>query len=115
MNRLNLRKMLTVFPLRAAIGLAVFAMLTVPAPAQSQEQSAQQSAASSDQKPSGAVPPGVKLAQQMPEMPPPRPFQFPKAATRTLPNGVRVFVVTDRRQPSVAVSLVMMSAGTIHD
>jgi len=115
MNRQNLRKMLTVFPLRAAIVLAVLAMLTVPAQTQAQEQSAQQSATSSDQKPSGVVPPGVKLAQQMPEMPPPRPFQFPKAATRTLPNGVRVFVVTDRRQPSVAVSLVMMSAGTIHD
>ena len=54
------------------------------------------------QKPSGIVPPGVKLAPDMPAAGPPRPFEFPKAATKTLPNGLRVFVVTDHAQPAVA-------------
>jgi zinc protease len=114
MNGPNLRKILNLFPFCAAIfSLALFALLTFSAHAQ--DQAAQQTAASSDQKPSGVVPPGVKLVPQMPEIHPPRPFHFPKAATRTLPNGLRIFVVADHRQPSVAVSLVMMSAGTIHD
>ncbi|HEV2298164.1 MAG TPA: pitrilysin family protein [Candidatus Acidoferrales bacterium] len=114
MNRPNLKNILNVFPFCAAIlSLALFATLTFPV--QAQDQSAQQSVASSDQKPSGVVPPGVKLVPQMPEIHPPRPFHFPDAATRTLPNGLRIFVVADHRQPSVAVSLVMMSAGTIHD
>ncbi|HKW89932.1 MAG TPA: pitrilysin family protein [Candidatus Acidoferrales bacterium] len=112
---MNTKKLISVLPLRAAVTLAVLAMLTVPTQAQTQDQAAQQSAASSDQKPSGTVPLGVNLVPQMPEMPPPRAFHFPKAATRTLANGLRIFVVTDRRQPSVAVNLVMMSAGTIHD
>ena len=41
------------------------------------------------QKASGVVPPGVKLAPQMPGPGAPRPFNFPKAATKTLPNGCR--------------------------
>ena len=116
MSLLTRRKALRVLPLCAGIlTLAVFSTLTALARAQSQEQDGQQAAATSEQKPTGVVPPGVKLAAQMPEIHPPRPFHFPKAATRTLPNGLRVFVVTDHRLPSVAVRLVMMSAGTIHD
>jgi len=45
----------------------------------------------------------------------PRTFEFPKAATKTLPNGLRVFVVTDHREPAVAVRLVILSAGSIQD
>jgi len=67
------------------------------------------------QKASGIVPPGVKLSPQMPAPGAPRTFEFPKAATKTLPNGLRVFVVTDHREPAVAVRLVILSAGSIQD
>ncbi|MGH9729516.1 MAG: insulinase family protein [Candidatus Acidiferrales bacterium] len=84
-------------------------------PAQTQTQAAQQSATQENQHGTGVVPPGVKLASQMPAGQPTRVFHFPHAATQTLPNGLRVFVVTDHRQPAVAVRLVLMSAGAIHD
>ena len=42
-------------------------------------------------------------------------FQFPAAATKTLPNGLRVFVVTDHSKPAVAARLVILSAGSIQD
>jgi zinc protease len=67
------------------------------------------------QKASGIVPPGVKLAPEMPAPGAPRPFEFPKAAFKTLPNGLRVFVVTDHTEPAVAARLVILSAGSIQD
>jgi zinc protease len=113
MSRLIFRKILETSSLGAAIfALVLFALAFK---AQAQDQTAQQSSASGSQQGTGVVPSGVKLAPGMPEIHPPRPFHFPSAATRTLPNGLRIFVITDRRQPSVAVSLVMMSAGTVHD
>lgn len=63
----------------------------------------------------GVVPPGVQLAPQRPAPAPPRPFHFPDAATKTLPNGLRVFVVHDASEPEVAVHLVIMTAGTSKD
>ncbi len=63
----------------------------------------------------GVVPPGVKLA---PTMPPPgraKPFNFPEAATKTLPNGLRIFVVSDHSEPAIAAQLVILSAGSIKD
>ena len=63
----------------------------------------------------GVVPPGVKLVPQMPAGSAPRPYQFPKAATKTLANGIRVFVISDAEQPAVTVRLVLPSAGSIHD
>ncbi|HUO35971.1 MAG TPA: pitrilysin family protein [Candidatus Acidoferrum sp.] len=63
----------------------------------------------------GIVPSGVKLVPEMPPASSPRPFQFPAAAEKTLANGLRVFVVTDRRNPAVAARLVILSAGTIQD
>ena len=77
-----------------------------------------QSEASDDNAPkkaSGIVPPGVKLDSAMPPAGAPRPFEFPKAAMKTLSNGLRVFVVTDHREPAVAARLVLLSAGTIKD
>jgi zinc protease len=67
------------------------------------------------QKASGIVPQGVKLAPQMPAPGAPRTFEFPKAAVKTLSNGLRVFVVSDHRQPAVAARLVILSAGSIQD
>ena len=84
--------------------------------AQEQTQAAQQATATQEnQHGTGLVPPGVKLVPEMPAGQPRSVFHFPSAATRTLSNGLRVFVVTDHRQPAVAVRLVLMSAGAIHD
>src|SRR5215472_9725254 len=63
----------------------------------------------------GIVPPGVTLSPQMPSAGAPRTFEFPTAATKTLANGLRVFVVTDHREPAVAANLVMLSAGSVED
>jgi zinc protease len=57
----------------------------------------------------------VKLEPQMPAGAPGKPFHFPKAATKTLANGLRVFVVSSGAQPVVTVRLVLTAAGTIHD
>jgi zinc protease len=63
----------------------------------------------------GIVPPGVKLAPQMPSPGAPNPFAFPEPATRTLPNGLRVFVVTDHRDAAIAARLVILGAGATQD
>ncbi|HEY4708614.1 MAG TPA: pitrilysin family protein [Candidatus Acidoferrales bacterium] len=63
----------------------------------------------------GVVPSGVKLVPAMPASGPPTHFQFPRAATKTLANGLRVFVVTDHGEPAVAVRLVALSAGSVKD
>jgi zinc protease len=102
--------------------LALFCTCAPTAKAQAAESappvSRSQSEASNDngpQKASGVVPPGVKIASQMPAAGAPRPFEFPKAASKTLSNGLRVFVVTDHREPAVAARLVLLSAGTVKD
>jgi zinc protease len=73
-------------------------------------------AAPADQKNgTGVVPPGVKLVPDMPGAGAPTHFHFPQAATKTLANGLRVFVVTDHSEPAVAARLVTLSAGTTKD
>jgi len=89
--------------------------MNLSAQAQTKARVAQPSAAQENQHGTGIVPPGVKLVAKMPAGQPTRVFHFPRAATRTLSNGLRVFVVTDHRQPAVAVRLVLMSAGAIRD
>jgi zinc protease len=84
---------------------------TAPAPSRGQSEASDRP----PQKASGIVPPGVKLAAQMPAAGAPRPFEFLKAASKTLTNGLRVFVVTDHREPAVAARLVLLSAGSIKD
>jgi zinc protease len=123
MSRFNsqLRRLFKPACSRAAVLIFAVFFLGAPAFAQSQGQSEQadeQSTQTSNEKNAhgtGIVPPGVKLVPQMPAAQPPRPFHFPHAETRTLSNGLRVFVVADHRQPSVAVRLVLMSAGAIRD
>ena len=104
---------------RSLITLVAAILPTVLVQAQQPASSAPTAAsatAQQDQKNgSGIVPAGVKLAPQMPAAGAPRPFEFPKAATKTLPNGLRVFVVTDRSEPAIAARLVILSAGTIKD
>jgi zinc protease len=64
---------------------------------------------------SGVVPPGVKLVPTMPGPGTPHRFEFPQAANKTLANGLRVFVVSDHRNPAIAARLVILSAGSIRD
>src|ERR1700683_654376 len=63
----------------------------------------------------GEVPAGVKLESKMPAAAAPHAFHLPKVESETLPNGLRVFVVTDHREPAVAVRLVLTSAGSAND
>ncbi|MFZ0640329.1 MAG: pitrilysin family protein [Candidatus Acidiferrales bacterium] len=98
---------------------ALFLFTSAATQAQTQStQDVQQSTQTSTQENAhgtGVVPAGVNLDPQMPAAQPPRPFHFPHAETRTLSNGLRVFVVADHRQPAVAVRLVLMSAGATND
>jgi len=93
------------------------ALLVASAPmAQAQSEPAKSGQQKEEQKHgTGVAPPSVKLAPQMPAGAAARPFHFPQAATRTLANGLRVFVITDHRQPAIAARMVLPSAGAIRD
>ncbi len=97
----------------AAIAPAAHARPQASAPVSRSE--TEPASSQAPQKASGIVPPGVKLSPQMPAPGAPRTFEFPKAATKTLPNGLRVFVVSDHREPAVAARLAILSAGSIQD
>ena len=76
----------------------------------------QTNAAQQEQKNgTGIVPPGVKLVPEMPGPGAPTQFPFPQASEKTLSNGLRVFVVSDKHEPAVAVRLLIMSAGSVRD
>ena len=110
MKRFAMRQWLVFCTLVALTGAAVAAQQAATPPAEKQP------AAQQDQKDgTGVVPPGVKLVPQMPGAGAPKPFHFPSAATKTLANGLRVFVISDRREPSVAARLIILSAGGIDD
>src|SRR5580693_820031 len=107
---------------RRIFGIALSAcMLAVvvapPLRAQQSQQRAEEpgSQSTEPQKASGIVPPGVKLLPDMPPAGKPGKFEFPTAATKTLANGIKVFVVTDHSEPAVAVEMVIPSAGSIKD
>ncbi len=68
------------------------------------------------------APPGIKLVPEMPAAAPPRPFHFPGSVTKTLPNGLRVFVISSHAagaeapvQPSVSIELLIRDAGATRD
>jgi zinc protease len=95
---------------------AAFMFVGTAALAQQPMQSASSPGGAQDEKNgTGVVPNGVKLVPAMPASGPPTHFQFPQAATKTLANGLRVFVVTDHGEPAVAVRLVALSAGSVKD
>jgi len=89
--------------------LAIFAGPALPQQSTAPPPAPQQKAGT------GIVPPGVKLVPEMPAAGAPRPFRFPDAATKTLANGLRVFVVSDHSEPAVAARLMILSAGSIED
>ena len=98
------------------VSLVLLASFAGAASGQRPESSSDETTASPTEKGgTGVVPPGVKLVPQMPSAGPPRSFEFPHAATKTLLNGLRVFVITDHREPALAAQLVILSAGSIKD
>jgi len=110
MKRFAVRQWLLLFALVSLTGAAVFGQQTSAPPAE------KHTATQQDQKDgTGVVPPGVKLVPQIPGPGAPTPYHFPSAATKTLPNGLKVFVVSDRREPAVAARLIIFSAGGIDD
>jgi len=56
-----------------------------------------------------------KVSPSMPKPAPAKPFAFPKAVTKTLPNGLRVFVVSNSELPALSVRLVLTAAGSAND
>jgi zinc protease len=84
-------------------------------PDASQAGAAAKDAKDAQKGPSGVVPQGVKLDSQMPAATAPKEFHFPKSESKTLANGLRVFVVSDSSEPAVAVQMVILSAGSIKD
>jgi len=66
-----------------------------------------------------SAPPAAQLVPDMPPLAPPHPFIFPKVATKTFANGLRVFVASDpdpdHAQPSVSIELLLPDAGTASD
>jgi zinc protease len=69
-----------------------------------------------------AAAPGPKLVAEMPPAAAPRPFAFPTPASRTLANGLRVFVVSARARganvpvdPAVSAELLIRNAGSARD
>jgi zinc protease len=110
MKKFRSKRWLALCAAIAVTGVATMAEQSATAPP------AKQSAAEHNQKgDTGVVPPGVKLAPEMPGPGAPKPYHFPAAATKTLANGLRVFVVSDHREPAVAVRLIILSAGSIDD
>jgi zinc protease len=113
MKRFAVRQWLILFVLVSLTSAAVSGQQTTAPPAEKHPATQQDP---KDQKGgTGVVPPGVKLDPQMPGPGAPTPYHFPSAATKTLPNGLKVFVVSDRREPSVAARLIIFSAGGIDD
>ena len=108
MKRARMRSILIFAAMLGAAG-AVRGQEPSSVPASRHEESQQ------EKKPTGIVPPGVKLAPEMPPPGTPNPFEFPRAASKTLPNGLRVFVVNRHGDPAIAVRLVILTAGAIHD
>ncbi len=74
-----------------------------------------QTRASGNQAKAAGAAPQAKLVSQIPGAAPAKPFRFPKASTRTLANGVRVFVISDAREPLISARLVLTSAGAVND
>lgn len=53
--------------------------------------------------------PAAKTKAQMPAPSAPRPYEFPKAASKTLANGLKVYVVEDHRLPLVSAALEVLA------
>ena len=101
---------------RGTIGILLLGSWMMAACSQSQQPKSGPTAAGGAQTSgTGSVPQGIQLAAKMPAAAPPKSYVFPKAAVRTLENGVRAFVISDSEQPMVTLRLVLTGAGSIND
>jgi zinc protease len=75
------------------------------------------SAPQTQQKPAApaASAPAAQLVAQMPGAGPAKNYAFPPVATRTLANGIRVFVISSPAMPAISVRLLLTSAGSVND
>ncbi len=94
---------------------AIFSLLATTSWPQTKGKQPSPAKSAGEKKAGEAVPPGVKLVTPMPAPAAAKPYRFPKAVTRTLPNGLRVYAISDSRQPLVTVRLVLMSGGSRND
>lgn len=65
-----------------------------------------------------APPPAASSAQLAPQIPgaaPAKSYKFPPVASRTLANGMRVFVVSSNTMPAITVRMVLTAAGSVND
>jgi zinc protease len=103
------------------IFLMALTMITAAAtqfPALAQTQPGQTAPPQAAAKPPAATTAPANAAQlvaQMPGAEPSKPYHFPPVATKTLANGLRVFVVTSSAEPSIGVQLLLTGAGSVND
>lgn len=57
----------------------------------------------------------AQLVAQMPAAGAAKSYHFPRVASRTLPNGLKVFVVSSPDEPAVGVQLMLTQAGSVND
>jgi zinc protease len=100
------------------IGLLVVALASVGSLKPAGGQSSQTAQASQTPPAARSASPQNAPAQLVAQMPVPaasKPYQFPHVATKTLANGLRVFVVNSPEMPAVGVQLILTSAGSVND
>ena len=109
-------------PILLALAIISAGVIQIPAaaqtaPPQTATSSQTTTAPKTTATPQTAAPPAnaAQLVAQMPGAEPAKPYHFPPVATKTLPNGLRVFVVTSASQPAIGVQLLMTGAGSVND
>jgi zinc protease len=102
--------------------LVMMACAAMPAAAQQKAPPAQPAAAAQAKPAPAATPAGVKLVAKMPAPATPAPFHFPGSVTKTLPNGLNVYVISGRavsngsaEEPAVSIEMLIRDAGAAHD
>jgi zinc protease len=113
----NLRKR-AITNCAARIACAVIALTLICAPMPAAGQAAQTTQAPQTRpmtQPPAAQSAPAQLVAQMPGATQSKPYHFPPVATKTLANGLRVFVVSSSEMPAVGVQLVLNSAGSVND
>ena len=101
-----------------SIALAMIVVIAMQYPALAQTQPGQTAPPQAAPKPPAAAAAPANTAQlvaQMPGAEPSKPYHFPPVATKTLANGLRVFVVTSSEEPSIGVQLLLTGAGSVND
>jgi zinc protease len=110
------KKLRTVRTISMALAIIVSGAILSPAYAQTPPgQTAPPPAATKPASAPAASANSAQLVAQMPGAEPSKPYHFPPVATKTLANGLRVFVVTSPSEPAVGIQLLLTSAGSVND